>query len=343
MKVIEQNVLRKRVFDMLGQHPKSVVVNHFLIEGYNRSTIYNMCNQLLNGCGVNNIKKPGRNRGITRGKITKIVTAAKNKIGVSSRKLARKFKTSQSTILRLLKKEGVKRYSRAVKPKYSEKQLMEIPAKCRRLRRNYLTDDTVIIMDDEKYFTFSNSTDVTNRGFYTNDKSSTPDEVKFARKSKFEPKVLVWATISVQGVSSLYVQTNKGFAVNSDVYTTKCLPKMINFIKKKHKDDKIIFWPDLASCHYSEKTRKWLESKNVPFVAKVDNPPNVPQARPIEFFWSILNKYVYENGWQAKSAQELKSRITRCAKKIDVKVVQTMMSGVKRILRKIEDEGPLAV
>ncbi|CAF5166545.1 unnamed protein product, partial [Rotaria magnacalcarata] len=39
---------------------------------------------------------------------------------------------------------------------------------------------------------------------------------------------------------------------------------------------------------------RWLHEQNIKFVPKQDNPPNVPQARPIEDFWSILAGKVYE-------------------------------------------------
>ena len=40
-------------------------------------------------------------------------------------------------------------------PKYTQKQLEEIPGKCRKLRREFTDQETFIIVDDEKYFTFS--------------------------------------------------------------------------------------------------------------------------------------------------------------------------------------------
>jgi transposase len=328
---------------MLGQHPKSEVAKHFLTEGHNKSTIYNMIARFYAGGPMANKKKPGRRSGLSATKRGKIKTAAKNKIGATTRKLAKKFNTSQSTVFRILKEEGMKHYKRASKPKYTEKQLQEIPGKCRKLRRKYLKPGVTIVMDDEKYFTFSNSSTAGNTGFYTDELDTTPDKVRYARKAKFEPKVLVWAAISTAGISNLYVQTCKAMAVNTEVYTKKCLPKMVVFVKKHHKVKNIVFWPDLASCHYAKATLDWLTANKIRFVRKTDNPPNVPQARPIESYWAILSQAVYENGWEATTAQQLKSRIIRCAKKVDLKVVQTMMERVPIILRKIEDEGPLSV
>jgi hypothetical protein len=62
------------------------------------------------------------------------------------------------------------------------------------------------------------------------------------------------------------------------------MPKLKKFIKKYHKDGNIVFWPDLASAHYARLTTAFLEKNNIPYIQKENNPPNVPQLRPIEDF-----------------------------------------------------------
>jgi len=39
------------------------------------------------------------------------------------------------------------------------------------------------------------------------------------------------------------------------------------------------------------------------------NPANAPKLHPIEDFWGILKKKVYEKGWSAKSIDQLKKNI----------------------------------
>ena len=58
----------------------------------------------------------------------------------------------------------------------------------------------------------------------------------------------------------------------------------------------------------------------------------------MEDFWSILVDMVYKRGWEATNAEQLANRIKRQLKKIDMKVVQTIMPGVCRKLRKIEEQ-----
>ena len=51
---------------------------------------------------------------------------------------------------------------------------------------------------------------------------------------------------------------------------------------------------------------------------KVANPPNVPKARPVEDFWSILADKVYSGGWMATNPEQLVNRTKSKLKKIDL-------------------------
>lgn len=205
----------------------------------------------------------------------------------------------------------------------------------------HFTKGTSIVLDDEKYFTFAHHDLSGNDIFYTKDIERTPDNVRYNGKAKYEQKILVWIAISSKGVSAPFIRPIGGPAINADVYISECIPKLKEFVDKYHKNDKIIFWPDLASSHYSNKSLQCLTDQKVPFVPKEDNPPNVPQARPVENFWGVLDRMVYDNGWEAKTELHLVNRIAQKLKEIDITVVQAMMKTIKKTLRKIEDNGPL--
>ena len=49
---------------------------------------------------------------------------------------------------------------------------------------------------------------------------------------------------------------------------------------------------------------------------------------------------VYEGGWKAKTIDQLKRRINKKLKEIDMEVVQCIFSGIRKQLRKIADKGP---
>ena len=69
--------------------------------------------------------------------------------------------------------------------------------------------------------------------------------------------------------------------------------------------------------------------ENVNFVPEEINRPNVPQARPIENFWSCLAQKTYKGAWGAKTEQQLIRRIESKMKEFDTNVVESLLEGVK--------------
>ena len=130
--------------------------------------------------------------------------------------------------------------------------------------------------------------------------------------------------------------------MNADHYLNECIkPILTEFIKKNHPDDNYIFWPDLASAHYAKKVVNWMQENEIKFVPKEDNPPNVPQARPIETFWSHLSHKIYEDGWEAKSINQLIRRIHFIVRRYGDELCKQTFNDVKSIVREIGRNGPL--
>ena len=161
-----------------------------------------------------------------------------------------------------------------------------------------------------------------NDGYYTDNKLTCPESVRFAGKTKFEPKVLMWIAISERGMSKPLFRRQNSQAFDSTIYINECLSqRLLPFLHKHHPDYNYIFWPDLASAHYAKATVSWM-SEFINFVPKELNPPNVPQARPIENFWACLVQKVYEGGWEA-TTDKLIRRITAKLKDFDSNFSQT--------------------
>ena len=53
------------------------------------------------------------------------------------------------------------------------------------------------------------------------------------------------------------------------------------------------------SLHYTNSVQNWLEEKDINFVAKSDNPANLPEVCPIEDLLAIIKRVVYRNAWSA--------------------------------------------
>ena len=224
-------------------------------------------------------------------------------------------------------------------PKYSDKQKVKAKKLSRLLLNHLRNANCSVVMDDEKYFSFSGHHMPANAGYYSNDKDKCSESVRFAGQQKFAPKVLVWAAISERGISKILIRPQKSPAINAEIYTSECLDqRLLPFLHEYHGDFNYIFWPDLASAHYAKDTVAWM-NENVNFVAKNINPPNVPQARPIENFWGCLAQKVYEGGWEATTEDQLVRRIKAKIREFNVTFFQTLMRGINGKLRKIADKG----
>lgn len=197
-------------------------------------------------------------------------------------------------------------------------------------------------MDDEKYFTFAGDI-ASNRAYYTLDPSTTPNCIKFKCRAKFEPKLLVWMAISAKGISRVYIHRSRN-AVDATTYLNECIRKrLISFIDHYHAGDSVLFWPDLASAHYAHKVQQFLIDHGIPYVWRAKNSPNVPQARPIETIWTLLERKVYENNWKAQNLDQLARRIALKVREIGQTLVTNMILGVRKKLLKIYRKGVYSV
>jgi transposase len=318
---------------------KKFIVNHFTDENTPEATIYRLIKRWESG--IPSSRKPGSGRPakiMTRKNIERLKDCVNDQTGVATRELGQKFKCDHSYIVKTLKNKTDIRYRKRIKvPFRTEAQKEVCQPRCRRiLLKNRHRE---VIMDDESYFTLSNSDKNSNAGFWTNDVQSTPDEVKFKTKQKYEQKAMLWIAISPRGISQPFLVPS-GLAVNQHIYLKECIIKrLIPFIKKYHSDDNYVFWPDLASSHYAKSVISHLREEKVNFVEKEDNPPCVPELRPIENFFSILKGIVYKKGWEAQSVDQLKKRIKYCLKKVDLDLVHRMFSDVPSKLDRARRNG----
>ena len=215
-----------------------------------------------------------------------------NKVGVSQHRLGRRFGVNQSAISRNLKKRtSVRVYKRRSAPKYiSDDQQKRAKFNCLKLYKK-ISPNCQLVLDDEKYFTFSGNFPENNR-YYSSDTSSAPENIKFIQKQKFEPHLLVWLAISSRGISDPYIHRSK-IAIREEIYLKQCIrAHLLPFIKNYHQNDDTLFWPDLASSHYAYSALRCLESNNLPYVRRNQNPSNVPQCRPIEKIWALIEQMV---------------------------------------------------
>ena len=110
---------------------------------------------------------------------------------------------------------------------------------------------------------------------------------------------------------------------------------VVSFINKYHSRDQYI---DLhcdiksTSSHYANSVQDWLGEQSISFLAKKDNPANLPEVRPIEDLFAIIKRDVYRNGWSANNIEQLEQRISRTLKRLPIFTVQKLIkSTIRRI------------
>ena len=81
----------------------------------------------------------------------------------------------------------------------SEDQEKRAKTNCGKLYRKWLPDCD-LMLDDEKLFTLTGDNVIGNRFFDSTDPTAASADIKFRKKKKFEPKIMVWMAMSSNGV-----------------------------------------------------------------------------------------------------------------------------------------------
>ena len=185
-------------------------------------------------------------------------------------------------------------------------------------------------MDDETYVKCDFRQIPGQKFYYSTMCGNVSKKYKSILVDKFAKKYLVW-----QGICSCGLKT-KAFVTsankNSDLYQKECLEKRIlPFIRQHHVPVK--FWPDLASCHYSNSTLRWYESHGVDIIPKAHNHPNCSELRPIKIFWAIVKRKLKKSGGSSCTIENLRQKWCKHADSVSKEAVQKLMSGIKRKTR----------
>ena len=338
----KEESLRKRVYQFYFENydkKKNFTVKHFAAEKVPKSTIYSIIKRAESNYSYNRAVGSGKKAKImTKAGIKRLCTLFDHKCNISHRQAARKMKCHHTLIGKVLKKyTNIKCRKKTKIPKRTEEQKAKIRIRCSRLFRKLAGNS--IIMDDESYFTLAHTSINGNSYFYSSNIEETPSSVKFSPTAKFNEKILVWICISNCGMSQPYF-TPSGMAINQKVYLEECIIKrLMPFINKYHSDGKYLFWPDLASAHYAKIVTSYFIEKKINYVQKWDNPPNLPECRPIENFWSILKGLVYKNNWQAQNLDQLKKRIKYCLSLVDKNLIHRLCHKVPSLIDNVRRNG----
>lgn len=247
------------------------------------------------------------------------------------RKIAKKYGCSLKTVQNIKERLNIKSYKKKKVPKRTEEQAERAKLRSGRLYR-FLQKQTnrCILMDDETYVYLDSQLLLHTQYFMASPGEKLKREETVLPTGKFEKKVLVWQAICLCGRKSTPFFTFG--TINTDVYIKDCIKGRLLRLARSHETPPL-FWPDLASSHYAKRTLDILEESGLETVPKELNPPNCPELRPIEKFWAICKRHVFETRKEAKDLPAFKRIWNNSAKKVTQQVVQTLMEGVLRKVR----------
>lgn len=342
------NHLRERFVHFYAneaRRKKSVAVKAFESPAFNRRTLYRILSdfdktgkyKLKPRTGRSGNKKARRNSRRVRAKF-------ETNPDITIHEAAVELGMNPSTVGYVkLKVCGLKARTKKRAPKYTAEQAKRAKKNCRKIYRNRILSRSrkIVVLDDESYFPLDPS-DLGYRQYYH---AATPADVspskRTKKKAKFFPKVMVWQAIDEKGNRSdpYFFQG----IMDGDRYLKECIRKrLIPFIKRHHSVRNVLFWPDLASCHYTQAVRSELEAAGIDYVGKSENAPNVPQARPIEMFWGIMKTRYAARRKPVKNLNGFKRVYRKLDNAFTKKSAQGLMGRLRRNLRKIGYEGVLA-
>lgn len=275
-------------------------------------------------------RKPGPvNPAIDR----KIKDRFKQNPSASVRDVAKFVGTSATNVMRAKKRLQLETHRKQKQPKRSKKQAASVKTRARKLYDSMLGKKSgCLIMDDETYVKLDYKA-LPGPQFYTSPKGKdVPESVKAIYTEKFGKKIMVWQAICQCGKTSRpFITTD---TMNGKVYVKECLQnRLLPFIRQH--DKPVIFWPDLASCHYTKDSLEWYKNHNVTYVPKEMNPPNCPEVRPIETFWALAKAKLRKHVKPADTVEQFKKDWSKVVKMVGEGTVQKLMSSVNGKVRKL--------
>lgn len=277
----------------------------------------------------------GRKSGFVNKKLArKVVAQFSRNPSTSGRHLAKKLGCSESHIRKIRKHFKLKAFRVQRVPHRDEKQNKTAKSRARKLYDGPLKtlrkNGGCLYMDDETYSKYS-FRQLPGRNYYVAKvRGKVLPRYKYIQCDKFAKKAMIWQAICTCGKrSSSYITMS---TMKTENYLNECLKKRLLPLIRQH-DTPGVFWPDLASVHYSHRVTDWLESEGIEYVKKSCNPPNCPELRPIERFWAQIKRILQKSGSAVSTMPNLKHRWDIEVKKAGSGLVRNLMGHVQGKVR----------
>lgn len=318
---------------------------HFGAEGVGKSTICVILNRFDKTGSSTYSKNSGPKPTCCDEKLLyKVGKAYIENPNVTERKLAARFNVSKSTISKCKKKLGAKSNVRTKVPKYIKDQENRARKAARRIdnKTREIGPNVIYLIDDEKYC-YADPNQIPIRRFYTELPGFEVSlEHKTVPKGKFEKKYGVWQCMATNGQVSPPVTFNG--TMNGERYLNSCLKSvLVPWIEENFDINNCILWQDMATYHYKPEVREYLESIGLAFISKKENGPNMPQCRPIEKFWALVEREMAAYSTPAKNLKSFSMRWNICSRRVAERSGFELTKNFNKRIRMCKILGPRAV
>lgn len=304
-----------------------------------QSTVNDVIRRYKETQSVERKQAGGQKAGIVNQKLaSKVIRYANKNPNASLREMSEKFSCSRSWVHKVLKLNNLKAYHVQKCANRNDQQALRAKTRARKLYDGYFSGKKrCVVMDDETYV-IADFQQLPGRSFYRSVRRFGVAKIfKYKPMTKFPTKYMVWQAICSCGErSAAYIA--KG-TLKADSYISECLKKrLLPFLNKHHV--KPLFWPDLASIHYSRVTLAWYEANNVDFVPVEANPPNCPHLRPIEKYWALIKQKLRKSQKTASNRLSFAKLWAAASKKVPNDVVKRLMNGLGGKVNRFSREDP---
>lgn len=319
---------------------RKLTIDHFLAENVPRRSIQSILKRFIDEDCIQFRKKSGRPRTInTKENQKRVRSSFINNPSKSVRNAGENLDIHYSSVHRIKQTLGMKTYTKKKKPKYIKNQELRARKGSKYIYNKVVPSggNFICVIDDETYVP-ADPNQVPGKEFYSEIPGVQLDQSqKVIKKEKYYKKFLIWQAISSSGKLSLpYIQEG---AMKSNIYLKECIRKrLIPFVKSINAEN-VFFWPDLATIHYTKDVLEELEKNNIKYVPKQKNPPNLPQARPIENFWALTKREFKKSVKKQCTLRNFKINWSRISKRVVENHGKSLFTNWTKKLSKIYNKG----
>jgi inhibitor of nuclear factor kappa-B kinase subunit alpha len=265
-------------------------------------TIKQWCKMLRDTGSIELFSPPGRPRIVrTKGTITKVKNRLQQKRPISTRKLAKEFGISRTSMQRILRSDlGLRPYKKIREPMLTD----EHKDKCKKfanwIRTNFRKEETMkILFSDEKLFDIDGVYNSQNDRVWAVNRAEADEQGGIKQTRKFPQKVMVWLGVCSKGVSPLVIFENG--TVDHSRYIQEVLPVALEYGNKVFRNQ-LTFQQDGAKPHVHHLTQQWCRDNFPSFIDNDHWPPNSPDLNPLDY--SIWDEFVHAIEWDKVTSKK---------------------------------------